>query len=46
MKTFRLPLLAAVAMGALAGVLTIGSAGAMPAPCSGRVALWPVTPSV
>ena len=30
MKTFRLPLLAAVAMGALAGALTIGSAGAMP----------------
>jgi len=30
MKTFRLPLLAAVAMGALAGAFTIGSAGAMP----------------
>jgi hypothetical protein len=34
MKTFRLPLLAAVAvvasMGTLAGALTIGSAGAMP----------------
>jgi hypothetical protein len=30
MKTFRLPLLAAVAMGALAGAFTIRSAGAMP----------------
>jgi hypothetical protein len=30
MKTFRLPLLAAVAMGALVGASTIGSAGAMP----------------
>ena len=30
MKTFRLPLLAAVAMGAITGAITIGSAGAMP----------------
>jgi hypothetical protein len=30
MKTFRLPLLAAVAMSALAGAVTIGSAGALP----------------
>ena len=30
MKTFRLPLLAAVAMGTLACAFTIGSAGAMP----------------
>lgn len=30
MKTFRLPLLAAVAMVAITGAVTIGSAGAMP----------------